>query len=94
MMNHEFSICDLSTESSNVKVPVLETPQGAVWESNAIARYVARLSDNGLFGETPIEAVGHPPATTINHLCPVVRYALRHVALLVTLAQESDVVEF
>ncbi|EEC80835.1 hypothetical protein OsI_23436 [Oryza sativa Indica Group] len=28
------------------KIPVLETPEGAVFESNAIARYVARLKDN------------------------------------------------
>ena len=40
-----------------MQIPCLETPQGAIWESNAIARFVARLSDNGLFGETAIEAV-------------------------------------
>ncbi|KAI3710896.1 hypothetical protein L2E82_40692 [Cichorium intybus] len=38
------------------KVPVLETPEGAVFESNAIARYVARLKPgNSLFGSSPIE---------------------------------------
>ncbi|KAL5096253.1 hypothetical protein RYX36_000580 [Vicia faba] len=37
------------------KVPVLETPDGAVFESNAIARYVARLGDNNLFGSSPID---------------------------------------
>ncbi|CAH9120366.1 unnamed protein product [Cuscuta epithymum] len=38
------------------KVPVLETPEGAVFESNAIARYVAKLkSDNSLFGSSLIE---------------------------------------
>lgn len=41
------------------KVPVLETPDGAVFESNAIARYVARLkTDHGLFGCSPID-YGH-----------------------------------
>ncbi|XP_071733650.1 elongation factor 1-gamma-like [Rutidosis leptorrhynchoides] len=38
------------------KVPVLETPDGPVFESNAIARYVARLkTDTALFGSSPIE---------------------------------------
>lgn len=45
------------------KVPVLETPDGAIFESNAIARYVARLKsdntlDNTLFGSSLIE-YGH-----------------------------------
>ncbi|KAI3874590.1 hypothetical protein MKW92_017996 [Papaver armeniacum] len=41
------------------KVPVLETPDGPVFESNAIARYVARLKDhNPLFGSSLIE-YGH-----------------------------------
>ncbi|GKC79225.1 glutathione S-transferase, partial [Tanacetum coccineum] len=35
------------------KVPVLETPEGSVFESNAIARYVARGSS--LFGSSAIE---------------------------------------
>ncbi|KAJ8769858.1 hypothetical protein K2173_008940 [Erythroxylum novogranatense] len=38
------------------KVPVLETPDGPIFESNAIARYVARLNgDNALFGSSLIE---------------------------------------
>ncbi|CAH1426281.1 unnamed protein product [Lactuca virosa] len=38
------------------KVPVLETPEGPIFESNAIARYVARLKPgNSLFGSSPIE---------------------------------------
>ncbi|KAL7602477.1 elongation factor 1-gamma [Lactuca sativa] len=38
------------------KVPVLETPEGGIFESNAIARYVAHLKPgNSLFGSTPIE---------------------------------------
>lgn len=38
------------------KVPVLETPQGNIFESNAIARYVARLrTDAGLLGGSSIE---------------------------------------
>lgn len=41
------------------KVPVLETPNGAIFESNAIARYVARLkADNPLYGSSLIDA-GH-----------------------------------
>ncbi|KAJ7547604.1 hypothetical protein O6H91_08G094500 [Diphasiastrum complanatum] len=38
------------------KVPVLETPDGAIFESNAIARYVARLKSNALFGSSAIDA--------------------------------------
>ncbi|KAA8538752.1 hypothetical protein F0562_028353 [Nyssa sinensis] len=38
------------------KVPVLETPDGPIFESNAIARYVTRLkADNPLFGSSLIE---------------------------------------
>ncbi|KAM7478776.1 hypothetical protein LguiA_026989 [Lonicera macranthoides] len=41
------------------KVPVLETPDGPIFESNAIARYVAKLKPgNSLFGSSPIE-YGH-----------------------------------
>ncbi|XP_073023001.1 elongation factor 1-gamma 2-like isoform X1 [Primulina eburnea] len=41
------------------KVPVLETPDGAIFESNAIARYVARLKpDNPLCGSSLID-YGH-----------------------------------
>ena len=46
----------------HMQVPVLETPQGGIWESNAIARYLARLSDSGLFGSTPIETVRNSDA--------------------------------
>mmetsp|Transcript_22239 Transcript_22239/g.77064 ORF Transcript_22239/g.77064 Transcript_22239/m.77064 type:complete len:433 (+) Transcript_22239:46-1344(+) len=39
------------------KVPVLSTPQGAIFESNAIARYVARLRrDTDLYGRTFFES--------------------------------------
>ncbi|KAG6435251.1 hypothetical protein SASPL_100121 [Salvia splendens] len=38
------------------KIPVLETPDGPIFESNAIARYVARLNpDKNLFGSSSIE---------------------------------------
>ncbi|KAI3962434.1 hypothetical protein MKW98_010985, partial [Papaver atlanticum] len=41
------------------KIPVLETPDGPVFESNAIARYVARLKEgNPLLGSSLIE-YGH-----------------------------------
>ncbi|KAL6512145.1 hypothetical protein OROGR_021742 [Orobanche gracilis] len=41
------------------KIPVLETPDGCVFESNAIARYVARLnSDGALYGSSLID-YGH-----------------------------------
>ncbi|KAL0365790.1 UNVERIFIED_CONTAM: Elongation factor 1-gamma 2 [Sesamum radiatum] len=41
------------------KVPVLETPEGPIFESNAIARYVARLTpDNPLYGSSLID-YGH-----------------------------------
>lgn len=40
----------------NGKVPVLETEDDAFFESNAIARYVARVGDsNGLLGKTLME---------------------------------------
>ncbi|KAL5713594.1 hypothetical protein ACHQM5_015656 [Ranunculus cassubicifolius] len=38
------------------KVPVLETPDGPIFESNAITRYVTHLKkDNPLYGSSPIE---------------------------------------
>ncbi|XP_021858915.2 elongation factor 1-gamma [Spinacia oleracea] len=41
------------------KVPVLETPEGPIFESNAIARYVTRLkADNPLYGSLLID-YGH-----------------------------------
>jgi len=45
------------SQRSQTQVPTLETPTGGVWESNAIARYVARLSDKGLFGTSQYEEV-------------------------------------
>ena len=45
------------------KVPVLETPQGTIFESNAIARCVARLrSDADLYGRTFYESAVHRSA--------------------------------
>jgi len=39
------------------KVPVLETPHGCLFESNAIARYVARIrADTGLYGGSFFES--------------------------------------
>jgi len=38
------------------KVPALETPEGGLFESNAIARYVARLGHNNLYGKSAFEA--------------------------------------
>ena len=43
--------------TASPQAPTLETPEGGIFESNAIARYVARLADKGLLGATPIEAV-------------------------------------
>ena len=40
----------------NGKIPTLQTPEGGIWESNAIARYVARLADKGLYGKNAFEA--------------------------------------
>jgi len=37
------------------KVPVLETDEGALFESNAIARHLARLSETSLFGSNEYE---------------------------------------
>jgi elongation factor 1-gamma len=37
------------------KVPVLETPEGAIWESNAIARYVAKKGAESLLGGNAYE---------------------------------------
>ena len=39
------------------RIPVLDTPFGSITESNAIARYVARLrQDTGLYGATFFES--------------------------------------
>jgi len=41
----------------NGQVPTMMTPEGPIWESNAMARYVARKgSDKGLFGNNDYEA--------------------------------------
>jgi len=52
---------DLKTEAFKAKnplqkVPVLETPQGCLFESNAIARYVARLGGANLLGGSAFAA--------------------------------------
>jgi len=39
------------------QVPTLETPEGGIFESNAIARFVARQAPSGLLGATAVEAV-------------------------------------
>jgi elongation factor 1-gamma len=44
---------DFLKKNPNGKVPVLETPEGSVWESNAIARYVARV------GKASAQLLGH-----------------------------------
>ncbi|GAV63292.1 GST_C domain-containing protein/EF1G domain-containing protein/GST_N domain-containing protein [Cephalotus follicularis] len=41
------------------KVPVLETPDGPIFESNAIARYVARLKDDNLLYGSSLIDYGH-----------------------------------
>lgn len=40
------------------KVPVLATPKGSIFESNAIARYVARMGGDKLLGSTDLDK-GH-----------------------------------
>ena len=47
------------------QVPTLETPEGGIFESNAIARYIARKADKGLLGSTPIETARFYPERTI-----------------------------
>jgi len=37
------------------KVPVLETDEGCIFESNAIARYIARLGGSTIYGNSPFE---------------------------------------
>lgn len=58
--NFEMGVTNKSPEFLKMnpigKVPVLETPDGPVFESNAIARYVARLkADNQLYGSSLID---------------------------------------
>jgi len=58
----EFGVTNKTKEylklNPNGKIPTLVTPDGgSLYESNAIARYVARLSDGAkLYGRTPLEA--------------------------------------
>lgn len=53
------------------QIPLLDTPQGSVWESNAIARYLARQADKGLFGKTRIDEVSpaHASAASLPKSC-------------------------
>ncbi|XP_060967063.1 elongation factor 1-gamma 2 isoform X2 [Cannabis sativa] len=60
--NFEMGVSDKTPQFINMnpigKSPVLETPDGPVFESNAIARYVARSNskaDNALYGSSLIE---------------------------------------
>ncbi|XP_054801172.1 elongation factor 1-gamma-like isoform X2 [Prosopis cineraria] len=58
--NFEMGVSNKTPQYLNMnpigKVPVLETPNGPIFESNAIARYVARLkSDNALYGSSLID---------------------------------------
>ncbi|EHA8586385.1 elongation factor 1-gamma 2 [Cocos nucifera] len=58
--NFEMGVSNKTTEFLKMnpigKVPVLETPDGPIFESNAIARYVTRLkADNPLFGYSLID---------------------------------------
>jgi len=45
------------TLNPNGQIPTAETPDGPLWESNAIAYYVARIGTDakGLLGETPYQ---------------------------------------
>ncbi|KAK8955059.1 Elongation factor 1-gamma 2 [Platanthera zijinensis] len=59
----------------NIVVPVLEIPDGPVFESNAIARFVTRLkADNPLYGSWLIEygrvALCRKAAAALNALPP------------------------
>eukprot|EP01125_Pyxidicula_operculata_P014929 TRINITY_DN502_c0_g1_i1.p1 TRINITY_DN502_c0_g1~~TRINITY_DN502_c0_g1_i1.p1 ORF type:complete len:143 (-),score=38.94 TRINITY_DN502_c0_g1_i1:435-833(-) len=55
----EFRVTNKTPEyylkNPNGQVPTLDTPDGAIWESNAIAYYVARVGTDsvGLLGDTP-----------------------------------------
>jgi elongation factor 1-gamma len=47
---------EFKKKNPNAKVPVLETPDGPLFESGAILRYIARLSkDHKLYGSTKFE---------------------------------------
>jgi len=44
-------------KNPNGQVPVLDSPDGPIWESNAIAKYVTRKGqDKGLYGSNEYEA--------------------------------------
>jgi len=43
------------TKSPLGKTPVLDTPEGSLFGANAIARYVARVGKNTLYGSSPFE---------------------------------------
>jgi len=47
---------EFESKSPLGKVPVLETPEGNLFEANAITRYVARLGKGNLYGATVFEA--------------------------------------
>jgi len=52
----DFNPSTLAALSPTSKAPILETPQGVIFESNAIARYLAKMRrDTGLAGETLFE---------------------------------------
>jgi len=46
---------DFLTKSPVGKVPVLDTPEGSLFEANAIARYVAKLGKGLITGSSPFE---------------------------------------
>jgi len=55
--NESNKTADFLKVSPAGKVPALQTPQGSVFESNAIARYIARMrQDTGLMGATFFES--------------------------------------
>merc|ERR1719253_2469940 len=46
-----------ANKDSDGKMPVLETEEGCVFSTNAVARYVARMRrDTGMYGQTFIES--------------------------------------
>lgn len=48
---------DFLRKNPNGEVPTLESPDGCIYESNAIAKYIARKgSDKGLYGSSEYEA--------------------------------------
>jgi elongation factor 1-gamma len=52
----EEALKELKKKNPNAKVPVLETPEGPIYESNAILRYIARISKGEkLYGNTKFE---------------------------------------